>query len=81
MKLKTINTWLRRIGLLLIIEIDWESRCAGLKPSPTRLWLDTTRGHRLHSLNKTYEDYWEKYGPRPSEWLQENGPAYRLVER
>ena len=70
MELKTINKWLRRIGLLLVIEVDWESRCEGKVPSPIRLWLDTTRGCRYRSLSKKYEEHWEKHGPRPSERLQ-----------
>ena len=70
MKLKTVNKWLRRIGLLLVVEIDWESRCEGKDPSPTRLWLDTARGYRTRCLNEKYETYWEEHGPRPSERLQ-----------
>jgi len=70
MKLKTVNKWLRRIGLLLVVEIDWESRCEGKDPSPTCLWLDTARGYRTRCLNEKYETYWEEHGPRPSERLQ-----------
>ena len=68
MKLKTINKWLRRIGLLLVVEVDWEHRCEGKKPSPTRIWLDTPRSYDRR--NQKYEDHWEKHGPRPSERLQ-----------
>ena len=78
MELRTINKWLRRIGILLVVEIDWESRCAGLEPSPTKLWLDTADSYQTRCKNKEYEEYWEKYGPRPSEWLQTNGPKWRL---
>jgi len=78
MELRTINKYLRKIGIVLVVEIDWESRCAGLEPSPTKLWLDTADSHRTQRKNNEYEAYWDKYGPRPSEWLQKNGPAYQL---
>ena len=78
MKLRTINKWLRRIGLSLSVVVDWESRCAGLEPSPTEMFLDFADARNTIRKNQEYEEYWEKYGPRPSGWLQKNGPKWRL---
>jgi hypothetical protein len=68
MKLRTINRFLRHLGLVLVVEIDWESRCEGSDPSPTRLWLDTAAGYDRR--NQKYEAYWDEHGPRPSERVQ-----------
>ena len=40
MKLSTINRWLRRIGLVLVIRVEYDGRRL---TTPTRLWIMTVR--------------------------------------
>ena len=38
MELRTINSWLRRFGLVLVIEVDHPED--GEERKPTRLWIE-----------------------------------------
>jgi len=43
MKLSTINKWLRRFNLVLVIEVDHPEE--GEDRKPTRLWIEAFTGY------------------------------------